>query len=196
MPKDVRGDFQQCGGPFNSPAEATGQTTDCPHCGQPTELLLALPPEAKTPASTKAIIYTVLALVILGGGLIAAVLLLKRAERLTARQRGTTPNVAAQTSPAAVDPFARLGFHVSPVTLETSPGGSVVHAVGRIRNLTNRQRFGMNVEVELLDADGNKVGEAKDYQAVLEPDAEWQFRALVLEKTAVAARVLAITETQ
>jgi hypothetical protein len=196
MTKDLRGECQQCGGPFHFPAESTGTTADCPHCGQPTELLPALPPETKSPSSTKAIIYTVLALVILGGGLIAAVLLLKRAERLTARQRETTAAATPQTSTAPADPLARLGFNVSPVTLEKSPGGSVIHAVGKIRNLTDRQRFGVNVEVGLLDAEGENVGTAKDYQAVLEPNAEWQFHALVLEKKAVAARVLAITETQ
>ena len=196
MTKDLRGECQQCGGPFNFPAESTGLRADCPHCGQPTELMPALPPETKSPASTKAILYTVLALVILGGGLIAAVLMLKRAERLTARQREAVAAATPQTSATPADPLARLGFNVSLVTLEKSQSGSVIHAVAKIRNLTDRQRFGVNVELELLDAGGEKVGAAKDYQAVLDPNAEWQFHALVLEKKAVAARVLAITETQ
>ncbi len=196
MTKDVRGECQHCGDPFNFPAEAAGQTTDCPHCGRPTELLLARPPEMKSPANTKAILYTVLALLILGGGLLAAVVLLKRAERLTARQREATPIAADQNSTAPVHSFAAQGFQATAVTLEKTPNGSVINAVGTIRNLTDRRRLDVSVEIELLDADGHKVGEAKVAQVVLEPGADWRFRIPVLEKNAAAARVLAITERQ
>ncbi len=196
MTKDLRGECQQCGCPFNFPAESTGLTADCPHCGQPTELLLALPPETKSPVNTKTIIYTVLIILILGGGFLGAVLALKRAERLTARQREATMKAAAQNPPPPADPFAQAGFNVSPVTIEKTQGDSLVHATGKIRNLTNRQRFGVRVEIELLDAAGNKVGDAKDYQAALEPAGEWQFRALVVDKRVVTAKVVAIKEAQ
>ena len=196
MTKDLRGECQQCGGAFNFPAESTGMTADCPHCGQPTELLLALPPDTKSPASTKAILYTVLALLIMIGGLIGTVMALKRAERLTARQREAAVKTAAQNPPPPADPFASLGFSVSPVTLEKGQSGSLIHATGKIRNTTSRQRFGVRVELELLDATGYKVGEAKDYQTVIEPGAEWQFHALVVEKKAVVAKVLVINEAQ
>ncbi len=194
--KNLKGECQRCGGAIEFRAENVGMTAECPHCGQPTELLLAVPPETKSPAQTKAIIYTAIAVVILVGGLIGAVVALKRAERLSARQKATLAPANAQTSPKPADPFAQAGFSVSPVTLETSPSGSIVHAVGKVHNLTNRQRFGVRVELELLDSTGRKVGEAKDYQSILEPNAEWQFRALVVEKRAVAAKVLVIKETQ
>jgi hypothetical protein len=50
------------------------------------------------------------------------------------------------------------------------------------------------VELELLDAEGNQVGRATDYQQVVEPNGEWKFRALVMEKRATAARVMGILE--
>ena len=196
MSKDLRGECQQCGGAFNFPAESTGMTADCPHCGQPTELLLALPPDAKSPASTKAILYTVVALVILIGGLVGTVMALKRAERLTARQREAAIKAAPQNPPPLADPFAPLGFNASLVTLEKDQSGDLVHAVGKIHNTMNRQRFGVRVELELLDATSYKVGDAKDYQAVLEPNAEWQFHALVVEKKATVVRVISIKETR
>lgn len=194
--KNLKGECQRCGNLIEFHAESTGMTAECPHCGQPTELLLAVPPESESPAQTKAILYTIIAVVILVGGLIGTVVLLKRAERLSARQKATLAiaNTQAVTQPA--DPFAQAGFSVSPVTLETSQSGSIVHAVGKVHNLTNRQRFGVRVELELLDSTGSKVGEAKDYQSLVEPNAEWQFRALVVDKRAVAAKVLAIKEAQ
>ncbi len=194
--KYLKGECQHCAGPIEFRAETAGMTADCPHCGQPTELLLAVPPESESPAQTKAILYTIIAVAILVGGLIGTVVLLKRAERLSARQKATLAKTNAQTSPKPADLFAQAGFSVTPVTLEKSPSGSIVHAVGKVHNRTSRQRFGVRVELELLDSTGGKVGEAKDYQSTLEPNAEWQFRALVVEKRAVAAKVLAIKEAQ
>ena len=194
--KNLKGECQHCGGAIEFRAETTGMTTDCPHCGQPTELLLAIPPEADSPAQTKAVIYTIIAVVILVGGLIGTVMVLKRAERLSARQKASQAQASAAVSVPPANPFAQLGFSVSPVTLETSQSGVIVHAVGKVHNLTNRQRFGVGVELELLDRTGRKVGDAKDYQSILEPNAEWQFRALVVEKQTTAARVLSLIEAR
>jgi len=41
------------------------------------------------------------------------------------------------------------------------------------------------------------MGTAKDYQAVLEPGAEWRFKALVVDpKGVVAAKVASLKEEQ
>jgi hypothetical protein len=194
--KNLKGECQHCAGPIEFRAESTGMMADCPHCGQPTELLLALPPETGSPAQTKAVIYTVIAVVILVGGLISTVVALKRAERMSMRQKEALAKANALASPKPDDPFASAGFGVSPVTLERNESGSIVHAVGKVRNLTTRQRFGVRIDLDLLDSTGSKVGDAKDYQSILEPNAEWQFRALVVEKKSVAAKVRAITEAQ
>jgi hypothetical protein len=71
-----------------------------------------------------------------------------------------------------------------------------VYAVGTISNATNRQRFGVKVELDLFDEAGRKVGSAKDYQAVLEPRGRWQFKALVVDSKARTAKVAAISEDQ
>jgi len=192
--KNLRGECQHCGGAIEFRAETAGMTADCPHCGQPTELLLAVPPEAESPTQTKAIIFSTIAVVILVGGLLITVVALKRAERLSARQKEALAKASAQTATPPVNSFAQVEFSVSPVTLETNESGSIVHAVGKLHNLANRTRFGVSVELELRDSTGSKVGEAKDYQSILEPNAEWQFRALVVDKKGVSAKVLAIKE--
>jgi hypothetical protein len=192
--KKLRGECQNCGGAMEFPAEATGTTAECPHCGQATELMLALPPEAGSPMRAKAITFTVIAIVILLGGLGGTVLALKRAQRISTRQQQAVSPAGERTASKLADPFAATGFRVSPVTLDKGKGSSVVYAVGTIGNLANHQRFGVRVELELLDAAGNKVGNATDYRATLEPKEEWRFRALVVEKNAVSARIATVKE--
>jgi hypothetical protein len=191
--KNLRGECQHCGGPIEFHAEFTGTTADCPHCSQPTELLLAPPPEEGSPVRTKAIVFTVIAILILLGGLVGAVIALKRAERLKSRSL-PVPTEPAVPSSAGDALFVTQGFRVSAVALAQGQGNSLIYAVGSLVNISNRQRFGVKVELELLDAEGNQVGRATDYQQVVEPNGEWKFRALVMEKRATAARVMGILE--
>ena len=88
MTKLLQGQCQLCRGRFEFPAEAAGTTADCPHCGKPTELLLAAPPQERT-VPVRTIIYTIITILILVGGLVAAIVALKRAERLTGRNPAT-----------------------------------------------------------------------------------------------------------
>lgn len=190
--KNLRGECQQCGGSIEFHAEHAGTTADCPHCGQPTELLLAVPPEVESPIRRKAIVFAVLAILILGGGLIATNIALKRAKRLQAERQAVPPA-------APENPFAVQAFKVTPVKLEQGQGSSLVYASGTIYNTTNRQRFGVTVDVEIRAADGAKLGVASDYQKVIEPNAAWEFRALVRErrdaKSGATATITAIRET-
>src|SRR5580765_4675947 len=94
--KNLSGECQHCGGRFEFPAEAAGLTGECPHCGQPTDCLLAVPPEEKSPAQTRAVIYTVVAVVILVGGLLGAFAALKRAQRMVAQRQAAQPQADAQ----------------------------------------------------------------------------------------------------
>ena len=191
--KNLRGECQHCGKPIEFHAEDVGTSADCPHCDQQTELLLAQPPEEGSPLRTKAIVFTIIAVVILVGGLVGASVALKRAKRLSAEQERSTTQPAVPA--ARLDPFLQNGFRVSPVSLGKGQGSSLVYAVGSIVNTTNRQRFGVKVELELLDAAGVKVGVASDYQKVMEAGAEWIYRALVVEKKAVSAKVIAVNES-
>ena len=156
--------------------------------------MLALPPDAGSPARTKAIIFTIIVLIILVGGGGGMIMALKRAQRLKAQKKQSQAAPVPQSPPKPVDPIAAAGFRASPVTLDQGEGSSIVYAVGTVSNLTNRQRFGVRIELELLDASSNKVGNASDYRATLEPNEEWRFRALVVEKKTASARVATIKE--
>jgi hypothetical protein len=80
--------------------------------------------------------------------------------------------------------------------LEKTAGTSLVCAVGTVNNPTKRQRFGVKVELALLDAVGQKLGTATDYRQVLEPGGQWRFKALVVDSKAVSAKVESIKEDQ
>ncbi len=80
------------------------------------------------------------------------------------------------------------------MTLQKSPGSSVVYAVGTLTNASSNQRFGVKVLLDLLDADGKKLGQATDYQQVMEPNGQWHFKALVVERKAVSASVATVHE--
>jgi len=196
--KFLKGACQQCGGRLEFPAEMAGLAAPCPHCGQRTDLLLAPPPE--TPAlPRKTLVWTSVAVLLLVLGLAGAMVALKRAEGWALRHKKPA---AAQTNSSAATPVGELagvnqnGFAVSGIKFEKTPGSALVYAVGTLKNLTNRQRFGVKVELDLFDAADQKVGTAKDYQRVLEAGADWQFKALVVETKAVSAKVAAINEEQ
>jgi len=63
-----------------------------------------------------------------------------------------------------------------------------------LRNESNRERFGIRVELDLLDAAGGKVGTASDYAPSLVPGKEWKFKALVMERQIARAEVARVTE--
>jgi hypothetical protein len=198
--KFLKGECQHCHGHIEFPAESVGLTTDCPHCGKQTELLLAVPKEEPTiPRAT--IVYTVIAVLILGAGLAGAMVALKIAQRNALR---TKPEVVSQ-APAPIittttappvddDPIAQAGFRVSAVTIEKTTGTSLRHAVGTLTNTSNRQRFGVRIQFDLFDDSGQKLDATKDYQQVIEPQGEWKFRAPVMASKATAAKVTSVTE--
>jgi hypothetical protein len=146
----------------------------------------------------KTIIYTTIAVLILVGGLVGALIAVNRLQRAAEQRKAASTSATAQNAvpPKPADPFAQAGFGVSAATLEKTSGSSLVYAVGTIHNTTTRRRFGLKVEIELLDASGGKVGTASDYQQSLEPKAEWRFKALVLESKAASARIVSIKEDQ
>ena len=189
--KFLRGECQHCGGHLEFPADATGTTADCPHCRQPTELLLSIgePTPAQTPV--KAILFTIIACVILLGGIIGALLALQRARRMAA-DRQTFQTVVTNT--VAVNPFAAQRFFASPVTLEKTPGGSIVRAVGTLKNLSPQRRFAVRVEIEVKGDAGKLLEPATDYATAIEPGATWTFKAMVLAKGAATGQVSLIKE--
>jgi rRNA maturation protein Nop10 len=202
-PKYLKGDCQHCGGHLEFPVESIGMTVDCPHCGKATELMLA-PPPAEPAAPRRWLVLAVAAILILVVGLVVCIACLNYYQKVLARVAARRAAVAAQAATNAVpgaaenaeDVTLRVGFQVSAITLEKAPDSSLVYAVGTLKNRANRQRFGVRVELDLLDAAGQNVGTAKDYQSVLEPNGEWRFKALVVDAKTVAAKVASIKEDQ
>jgi hypothetical protein len=90
----------------------------------------------------------------------------------------------------------KADFRASTISLEKAPGSSLIYAIGTLTNAANRQRFGVKLELDLLDDAGQKVGSAKDYGQTIEPHGEWQFKALVVESKAKGAKVASISEQQ
>ena len=107
--RSLKGHCTHCDGLLEFPAESTGTIVDCPLCGQPTELLLARPVEEPTiPRAT--LVWTLVAVLVLGGGLVGALIALNRAERLVRRKKNPAPNAVTVTpSNAAAAPTAASG---------------------------------------------------------------------------------------
>ena len=198
--KYLKGECTECGGRLEFPAEAIGTSMECPHCGKTTELMLEVPKQEPI-LPTRVIVWTVIAVIILGGGLVGAILALKRAQRWAERQKehstpvSATTQAPAETTANADGSVVTNDFKVSQVRLEMTPGSSIVYAVGTAVNALNRQRFGVQIEVDLLNDAGQKIGSAKDYQQAMEPSGQWQFKALVMDAKATNARLGKITES-
>jgi hypothetical protein len=201
--KYLKGECAHCGGHLEFPAEAAGMTADCPHCGKETELLLAAPKdEGGIPA--RIIVWTIVAVLVLGAGLGAAMYALKRAQRWAERQKQVAAPIqtstAAPTNPPPVevapDVIAQAGFRVSEVKLEKAPGTSLVHAVGTLENISTKTRYGVTVQLELLNGEGKKIGTSTDYQNAMEPGAKWTFQAPVVNSKATSVKVSGVSEQQ
>jgi hypothetical protein len=52
----------------------------------------------------------------------------------------------------------------------------------------------VKIELRLLDSNDLIIGRTTDYQAVLEPNGDWGFKALVMESKAAGARFGSIRE--
>ena len=199
--KMLKGECQHCGRHIEFPADAIGLVAPCPHCQQQTELLLPVPKVEPT-VPRRAIVWTAVSILVLCGGLIACLVALRRAEHLAAARKPVGLSTNAQPNSSAPEPAnpgdtsVQNGFAPSPVSIEKTPGTSLTYAVGTIRNTENRQRFGVKVELDLFDAAGQKLGTAKDYQQLLEPNAQWQFKALVVPAAIASAKVAVIKEDQ
>ena len=198
----VKGECRQCRGHLEFPAEAAGETIQCPHCGQPTELVASVSPN-KIKGSRR--IWLGIGLVIfIVAGLAAVFFFTKKAgqagvsepQNLTAA-RSNAPTVAAASPVVHTNPPVETltnEFALLPFKLEKTPGSSLVYVTGTIRNLSSRQRFGVKVEFGLFDTNGSAIGKAADYQPVLDPQGDWHFKALVMESKAASARLNSIVE--
>ena len=199
-PSYVKGECRACGGPLEFPAEGAGETVECPHCGRPT--VLAAGRSAKPAAGGGRRPWVWLS----GAGVLAAgaavyFLAVKPGRPGTATAppvaaqpaTNTAPRAAAVPAPPAYEEVTNE-FGISRLTLEKTPGSSLVYVTGKVHNLAGRQRFGVKIELRLLDTNDLVIGRATDYDAVLEPNGDWGFQGLVMESKAVGARFGSIRE--
>jgi hypothetical protein len=192
--KFLKCNCNQCGGPIEFPADGIGMTIPCPHCGWDTELTLA-PPEVTSPRSARSLKWIVAGAIILVLGIVGTVGALLLAQKLM-RQPGARPATTGNAEPETrnVPASTTNGFSISTVRIEKTAGTTLAYATGTVKNQTDRQRFGVTVEIDLLDAAGKKIGATKDYTDTVETNATWSFRALVVQKGVVAARINSIRE--
>jgi DNA-directed RNA polymerase subunit RPC12/RpoP len=195
--KYLKGECAHCGGHIEFPALSAGTVADCPHCGQPTELLLARPKEEPA-IPTKALVWTIIAAVVLILGLAGTLYALHLAKKQVVMKGGAPAATNAITKPLTeTNALAKMGFTAGKVELEQAKGSSLVYAIGTLKNTENRERFGVKVELDLFDAGGKKIGEASDYQSVIETNGEWQFKAMVVDsKRTASGKIRDITETR
>jgi len=179
-------------------------TISCPHCGWKTELAAPKPEAAENDLAGKGRdkirVIAAVALLLGGAGAFAYWKIGRNPEvpaakpELKATGKSTLTNKSAETSQSAFERTNNL--RVGSITLEKSRNSSVVYAVGVIKNDSDHQRFGLRIELDLLDTAGLKIGTATDYLAILEPGKDWRFKALVLDAKAVSARLVAIREEE
>ncbi|MEO7300779.1 MAG: FxLYD domain-containing protein [Verrucomicrobiota bacterium] len=206
-----------CGGHIEFPTSGIGRSISCPHCGQQTDLVQAVEhlevptsrPETKTPIFAITLGIGVLLCAVVAGILLA----IKQPEPTPQRLEVPPPKIQANDSSPKPSPVKRRkkaakvskataaavpgvdwnGLKASAVTVENS-GGRLIYAVGTIRNESDRQRFAVNVSLDLYDAQEKKIGAATDYTPVIEPKKEWNFKALITDPKAVRAEITGIKE--
>lgn len=103
---------------------------------------------------------------------------------------------APVATPAAAPAKSIEDLQVGAITLEKAKGSSLVYATGTLHNRSALQRFGLKIEVALVDGQGRSAGTAKDYRGVLEPGQDWPFRALVLDSRAVSGSLSSLREDE
>lgn len=186
-----------CGGHIEFPAGAAGQTVPCPHCGKPA--LLAEPASSAAKASVRPMVLVVALLVALAAGVAGFIWLKKPAADSTPAAEPDKTMATATNPPVAVAPpdeAVTNRFAVSAIKLESTPGSSLVYVTGLVRNMDERQRYGVKVVLQLFDTNEAPVGLATDYDQIVETNGEWHFKALVMSSKAMSAQLSTVVEDQ
>jgi hypothetical protein len=192
---------QKCGGNIEFPATGTGATINCPHCGTQTTLSSGLPrsevpPGTKKPKPTLLLVSGALLLVVILGTVIGVLHWPKKQKETVIPP--SNPPVQTENSKESSPPPSdgTNDFIVSKISLQKTEGSGLVYAVGTVKNVLNRQRFGVRIELNLLDEQDENIGVASDYVSVIEPHKEWQFKALLTQPKTVKVTVADIKEQQ
>jgi hypothetical protein len=106
-------------------------------------------------------------------------------------------NLATTSMTNAPGILTTNGFRIAGLAIERprgTKGSKLTYVTGLAQNIETRKRFGVRIELNLLDRGRNRVGVATDYSAVIEPMGSWRFRALVLDRRAVLVSLAGIRE--
>jgi hypothetical protein len=160
-------------------ADLVGTTSQCPHCGQETELLLEVPSSVESGVPRRMIVWVVVAIIISVLGLLALVAGLKWAEKKTGR--------AGAGRPAE-------GVEVTSLKVERPPGASMAYAIGLVTNHLDRKRIGVKIELDLLNARSNKVWSLSCGREVIDRHDSWRFKVPVGNPDVVSAKVASVRE--
>lgn len=193
---------KHCGAHIEFPSHGVGTIIRCPHCGKKTELFwsahLAGSSNATKPRrpNRRTIWIAAAMAILLVAGFVA--LLMAKKNPSSASEEKTNSEIV---SPAPkIDPVEEKpaidwhGLEPGRVAVEKAGNSRLVYAVGVIRNTSDRERFGVKVELDLLGASDEKVGSATDYIQSIQPGKEWKFKALVTDPRARRAEITAIKE--
>jgi DNA-directed RNA polymerase subunit RPC12/RpoP len=116
-------------------------------------------------------------------------------KKTPATKKTDAPPPAADPTPASAQGAKSIDdLKPGDVKLEKAKSGNLFYAVGTLKNDSDHQRFGVKVEIEFTDAKGRPAGKTTDYTQVIEPHAEWRFRALVLDSKAASGKVVNVKE--
>jgi hypothetical protein len=86
---------------------------------------------------------------------------------------------------------------IGKVEIDQPKGSGLRYAVGTLKNDSDHSRYGITVELALLDKSNQSLPtKASDYLQMLEPRKEWRFRALVVDSKAVSVKVSSVREEE
>ncbi len=195
-PGHIKGQCQTCGGHLEFPASGMGMTVDCPHCGVRTTLVPE-PPDGATPTANPPARPKSKHPLLWGSAFLSVALATAGVAHHWSKKTEAVPPTSTHTEiPKAIPPAGEETdrLQAGPVTLQKTEGSALIYAVGTVRNNSDRQRFGVKIELDLLDDQDHKIGTAGDYIAILEPHQDRPFRALLTQPKAAKVKVAGIEE--
>lgn len=184
-------------------------TVECPHCREQTVLGVAADPSVATKSKKIPWAATGLIMAVLVFGVGAYLWSQKQKSKDTTVAAAPKPVVAPATQPVAPAASANQSpapdkpaapnkppvpaetiddFSVGKITLQKVQGSSLVYAVGTVKNAADHQRFGVRIQLNLVDKQNQNVGVVSDYVSVVEPHKDWQFKALLMPTDAKVAQ--------
>jgi hypothetical protein len=215
-----------CGAIFEYVPQGAGQIVSCPHCRQKSRLpehalpnpavpdgplekplpicpdcgaVLAspsaiCPPCVSRRGRNRLLLGLGLALVLLGAGWLALSALNRPLRRNPPNPRAVPAVLLPQPPvklPKSIHDLKPGQFH-----LEPRRGNTPAYVTGDVQNVSDHLHLRVRIDLDLLDAQGVKIGVASDTLTVFQPRTHWDVLAPVTNPKAVAARFVSLKEDQ